>query len=1084
MKWNRIFSILLSLAVVLGLLPMLAVAAPVSAPPANVEQSLLDQFTADGTADFVVVFAEQADLSPAYSMDWNARGEFVYNTLKETAARTQVQAKAYLDGAGLTYQTFIAGNELYVWAGNLTAATALADLPEVDHVRATRTAYIDPIVEAEAAMPDAPSALDWGIVDTHADQFWATFGYQGDGIVVSNIDTGVQWDHPALDQAYKCPGDPTNSACWYDPSNTCGGTVCDNNGHGTHTMGTMVGDDDPALTWQAGMAPNAQFIMCKGCESTSCSEASLNACADWILAPGGNTANRPNIVNNSWGGDGCDTWYQAKVQAWRASGIFPAFSSGNSTGCGSMGSPGDYQESFASTGHDSSRNHAWSQGPSCFGDDPYTKPNITAPSIAVCSSVPTNAWSCGYSGTSMASPHSAGAVALLWSCDPALIGDLDATFEALQNTADPPDPVNPTCGAPADGEGTYEDGYGYLNVYEAGLMYCNVAGLGHLDGFVTQQGTGDPIEGASVAAFPAVESGNNIEATTDPTGYYTMTLMAGTYDVTASKNGYTSQTVYDVVVYTDTVTSQDFELAYLGQWSAGPSNAPFQYNRFDGVFDPVDNLIYFPGGRTGGSTHDKSIWTYDPANDVWADTTCDMLYNAANITAVLIPDDGTGRGEAIYVIGGYDVAVALNIDDVQRYYPSQPGCVVEDLPNDLYPDLAPNSLPVGAPGVAEVDGKIYVFGGWDSALPYFSSHTWVFDPLAADGSRWTQLADMSVARSYIQAAAQGDMVYALGGHTSYAGSDLVPTTLVEVLDTHNLGAGWATLADMPVASAEGRGFGFQSDTLGLDQPAGKIYVVGGGDWPDFSGEAMEYDVATDTWNQDFPDLIAGRRDHAGVYVPLCTPDPTDGLPGMWVFGGHTAGDDPPFGNPEFYPFPCAFEPVASFDADPAAGCAPLDVSFTDTSSGMPAEWLWDFGDGVGTSTEQNPDYTYTLPGDFVVTLVVSNTAGSDTVTGTVSVYETPQAAFTFAPSLIYTDTAVQFTDTSTGPVAEWFWDFDDGYTDSVSNPMHTFLTAGTFTVTLTVTSAMGCVDTTFNALDVVEQPAYQYIYLPIVVKNN
>jgi hypothetical protein len=470
MNWLKYLKYAFVVASLLCLLPLLAVAAPTTAPQANIEQLLLDQFTADGTADFVVVFAEQADLSPAYSMDWDARGEFVYNTLKETAARTQVQAKAYLDSAGLTYQTFIAGNELYVWAGNLTAATALADLPEVDHVRATRIAYIDPIIEAEPVTPAAPDALDWGITDTKADQFWAAFGFQGEGIVVANIDTGVQWNHPALDQAYKCPTDPTNSACWYDPSNTCGGTVCDNNGHGTHTMGTMVGDDDPALTWQAGMAPGAQFIMCKGCESTSCSEASLNACADWLLAPGGSTANRPHIVNNSWGGYGCDTWYQAKVQAWRAAGIFPAFSAGNSTGCGSMGSPGDYQESFASTGHNSSRNHVFSQGPSCFGHDPYTKPNITAPAVSICSSVPTNAWSCGYSGTSMASPHSAGAVALLWSCNPSLIGQMDQTFELLQDNADAA-PAG-SCGAPPDGEGNYANGYGYLNVYNAGLQGC------------------------------------------------------------------------------------------------------------------------------------------------------------------------------------------------------------------------------------------------------------------------------------------------------------------------------------------------------------------------------------------------------------------------------------------------------------------------------------------------------------------------------------------------------------------------------------------------------------------------------------
>ena len=181
-------------------------------------------------------------------------------------------------------------------------------------------------------------------------------------------------------------------------------------------MGTMVGDDDPSLTYQVGMAPNAQWIACKGCETNSCSDTSLNACADWIVAPDGDPANRPNVVNNSWGGGGGDNWYLAKVNAWRAAGIFPAFSAGNNYSCNSLGSPGDYQESFATASHTSSRTISdfSSKGPSAFGDDPYTKPNISAPGSNICSTVPGSGWNCGYSGTSMASPHTAGAVALLW----------------------------------------------------------------------------------------------------------------------------------------------------------------------------------------------------------------------------------------------------------------------------------------------------------------------------------------------------------------------------------------------------------------------------------------------------------------------------------------------------------------------------------------------------------------------------------------------------------------------------------------------------------------------------------------------
>jgi hypothetical protein len=163
------------------------------------------------------------------------------------------------------------------------------------------------------------------------------------------------------------------------------------------------------------------------------------------------------------------------VQAWRAAGIFPAFSAGNSgSSCNTLGSPGDYQESFASAAHASSRTIASysSRGPSAYGHTPYTKPNISAPGSSICSTVPTNGWSCGYSGTSMASPHTAGAVALLWSCNPSLIGQIDQTFQLLQNNTDTPPAGN--CGSPGDG-GNYTYGYGYLNVLKVGQAGCNVA---------------------------------------------------------------------------------------------------------------------------------------------------------------------------------------------------------------------------------------------------------------------------------------------------------------------------------------------------------------------------------------------------------------------------------------------------------------------------------------------------------------------------------------------------------------------------------------------------------------------------------
>jgi len=465
-QWIKAFFVV-SLCVIM----MAVVAMPgQSARPDKVEPALRQAFVDGGRSDFAIGFTKQADLSAAYGMNWVARGEYVVNRLRAVALAEQAPAIAILNRHGIRHETFIAGNELYVYEGTLDAALEVAGLPNVAYVRAPVIYYVDPII-GQASSLAATTA--WGITDTKANQFWTTYGVQGDGIVVANIDTGVQWNHPALVNAFNCTS-PSDPACWRDPANICGSAgACDNNGHGTHTMGTMVADDNPSLTYIAGMAPNAKWIACKGCESNSCSDSSLNACADWILAPGGSPANRPNVVNNSWGGGGGDAWYRAKVQAWSAAGIFPAFSAGNDgPSCGTIGSPGDYQESFASAAHSSGRAIASfsGRGPSDFGHDPYTKPNISAPGVGVCSTVPTNSWSCTYSGTSMASPHTAGAVALLWSCNPSLIGQIDQTFQLLQNNADTP-PAG-TCEAPGDG-GNYTFGYGYLNVLQAGQAGCN-----------------------------------------------------------------------------------------------------------------------------------------------------------------------------------------------------------------------------------------------------------------------------------------------------------------------------------------------------------------------------------------------------------------------------------------------------------------------------------------------------------------------------------------------------------------------------------------------------------------------------------
>jgi subtilisin family serine protease len=437
----------------------------------TIEAELRDRLAAGLTSDFVVRFAEQADLSPAYEMAWQERGEFVVASLRGVADRSQAAARAILDARGASYQPFLAGNEIYVRRGDASLAAALAGRAEVAAIQAPRELFLEPIAAAPWTEGAVPS-LGWGLIDSGATAFWSAFGRQGEGIVVAEMSSGVQWNHPALVNAYHCDSDPADPSCWFDPSNICGGTMCDNLGVGTAMAGIVVGDDDPALTYQAGMAPAAEWIACKACEAGSCSTFAIESCADWLLQPAGDPDNRPHVVLAPWGGNGGDDWFEAKVTAWRAAGIFPSMRAGNSgTDCASMDSPGDYQVSFAAAAHDDTRTIATfsSRGPSAFGHEPYTKPNLSAPGVSIWTSVPTNDWS-AYSGTSPAAAHVAGAVALLWSCAAYLVRDVDATFEALQATTGGPPGGN--CGAPPDGEGNYTYGYGFLNVIQAGVEFC------------------------------------------------------------------------------------------------------------------------------------------------------------------------------------------------------------------------------------------------------------------------------------------------------------------------------------------------------------------------------------------------------------------------------------------------------------------------------------------------------------------------------------------------------------------------------------------------------------------------------------
>jgi subtilisin family serine protease len=280
--------------------------------------------------------------------------------------------------------------------------------------------------------------VGWNIAQVNADDVWTQYGVRGENIVVANVDTGVRYTHNALRDKYR-GFNGSHDYTWWDPDGTLA-VPTDNNDHGTHTMGTMVGDDGG--TNQIGMAPNAKWIAAQGCDSNFCSNSDLLSSAQWIACPtrvngsAPDCSKRPHVVNNSWGGGGGDAWYQSSVQSWLAAGITPVFSAGNSgSNCNTLGSPGDYRNviGVGATTQSGVLASFSSKGPSSFGG---LKPNVVAPGDSVRSSTRGSDSSyANFSGTSMAAPHVAGLVALLQSANPALTYRPVAMIGPMQQTA-------------------------------------------------------------------------------------------------------------------------------------------------------------------------------------------------------------------------------------------------------------------------------------------------------------------------------------------------------------------------------------------------------------------------------------------------------------------------------------------------------------------------------------------------------------------------------------------------------------------------------------------------------------------------
>ena len=481
MKGSR-FVVLLLLLIAMGLLAggliaqaKSAIKAAPSGNPQSLRQTALKKIapwvlakTADGEeAEFLVVLGDQADLSAAEQLQTKEeKGRYVFETLRAKAEASQASLLGWLKERKVEHRAFYIVNAVWV-KGSRDLATEIAARAEVASIVGNpQLRGVRPVEATDseklAALANAPEDVETGVAAIHAPEVWA-LGFTGQGITIGGQDTGIEWDHPALKSHYR-GWDGTNAYHdynWHDSihegaksgGGACGTdskVPCDDDSHGSHTVGTAVGSDGAFN--QIGVAPGAKFIGCRNMDRGDGTPARYIECFQFMLAPypvGGSPAQgdpskAPDITTNSWTcpqSEGCEpSTLKTAVDAQRAAGILTVVAAGNdgSRGCSSLATPPSFYDASysigafaASTGTIASFS---SRGPVTIDGSNRMKPDISAPGVSVRSAVRGGGYSYS-SGTSMATPHVAGAVALLWSAYPSLRGKLDLTRSILNESA-------------------------------------------------------------------------------------------------------------------------------------------------------------------------------------------------------------------------------------------------------------------------------------------------------------------------------------------------------------------------------------------------------------------------------------------------------------------------------------------------------------------------------------------------------------------------------------------------------------------------------------------------------------------------
>ena len=437
----------------------------------KVDPQLLDKVENGGNVECLILFKKKADISAAQFLNSKeAKGTYVFNELKKVADASQKDAIYILENSKSYFYSYEITNAVYSVIGK-KELEAIAKLESVKSLIPNDYIHFDGPVEVNNFSRRDSGIVTWGNRMIRSPQLW-DLGIKGQGVTVAGQDTGYEWEHIGIRQQYRgndtLTGSIDHNYNWHDAihqisplsgdsipmpsSNPCGLNAvepCDDNNHGTHTMGTMVGRSGKD---KYGVAPEARWIGCRNMERGNGAPSTYLECFNWFLAPtdlndeNPDPSKSPHVIANSWycsESEGClnDNLviFEEVVNNLKAAGVVVVVSAGNNgrAGCGSINAqPAIYDNSFSvgATAPNDTIARFSSRGPVTIDGSNRMKPNVSAPGVSVYSTIRGDRFA-SFNGTSMAGPHVAGVVALMISANPELAGKVELIETILEETA-------------------------------------------------------------------------------------------------------------------------------------------------------------------------------------------------------------------------------------------------------------------------------------------------------------------------------------------------------------------------------------------------------------------------------------------------------------------------------------------------------------------------------------------------------------------------------------------------------------------------------------------------------------------------